>query len=197
MKWAGMLSSSHGISHCVSWDWYKYQCQLAVCRWNHVWTCREDLGLSQSGMILRIKQNKHSQEEEAYAKARALSLDSFLWVCCWQNTVQWSIHQTHSFAGIPASPLEVFSSLSLPFVFCMAPAPLGASIVLDGQTGDGEKGEPCSSQACLGLLDAQRTQVEKGHSLLKGAPQGWSLLASSQFPFINKSKWWRCVKFSL
>lgn len=36
-----------------------------------------------------------------------------LWVCCWENTAQWSIHQTHSFAGMPASPLEVFSVSTL------------------------------------------------------------------------------------
>lgn len=137
----------------------------------------------------------NSQEEEAYAKVRALSLDSLSLLLGEYSTV---IHPPDTLICRNASqPLgSLLFSVSTLCVLCGS-CSLGASIVLDGQTGDGEKGEPCSSQACLGLLDAQRIQVEKGHSLLKGAPQGWSLLVWSQFPSINKSKWWHCVKFSL
>lgn len=147
------------------------------------------MDLSQSGMILRTKQNKHSQEEEAYAKAQALSLLTLFFESA-VGRIQYSDPSTRHTHSQECQPALWKSSLLclFPFVFCVAPAPLGASIVLDGQTGDGEKREPCSSQTCLGLLDAQRTQVEKGHSLLKGAPQGWSLLEWSQLPFINKSK---------
>lgn len=65
IRWTGTLSSSHRNSHCVSWEWYKYQCWLVVCKWNYVLTWGKDLGLSQSGMSLRTKQNNHSQKEEA------------------------------------------------------------------------------------------------------------------------------------
>lgn len=97
-----------------------------------------------------------------------------------------STRHTHSQEYQPV--LWKSSLLSLPFVFCVAPAHLGASIVFDGQTGDGEKGEPCSSQACLGLLDAQRTQVEKGHSLLRGGTPGLVPFSIVSIPIYKQAK---------